>query len=93
MISLAHGAATDGGTMRPMADMFQPLSRPAEIFHESALLVLAITAGIFILVPVLGKFRRKGPAHDKAVRALLCDLTKSAFLHPQTGARLIYELA
>jgi transposase-like protein len=37
--------------------------------------------------------RMASPSHDKAIRALLCDLTKSAFLHPQTGARLIYELA
>lgn len=33
------------------------------------------------------------PAHDKAVGALLGDLTQAAFLHPETGARMIYELA
>ncbi len=33
------------------------------------------------------------PAHDKAVGALLGELTQAAFLHPETGARLIYELA
>jgi hypothetical protein len=33
------------------------------------------------------------PAHDKAVAALLDDLTKLAFLHPETHARLIYHLA
>ena len=33
------------------------------------------------------------PAHDKALAALLDDLTKLAFLHPETHARLIYHLA
>jgi hypothetical protein len=33
------------------------------------------------------------PAHDKAVSALLNELTKIAFRHPETGARMIYELA
>jgi hypothetical protein len=32
------------------------------------------------------------PAHDKAVAALLDDLTTAAFHHPKTGMRLIYEL-
>ena len=36
--------------------------------------------------------RMASPAHDKAIRALLADLTKIDFRHPQTGARLIYEL-
>jgi hypothetical protein len=33
------------------------------------------------------------PAHDKAVSALLNELTQAAFVHPETGARMIYELA
>ena len=33
------------------------------------------------------------PAHDKAIAALLADLTQTAFRHPETGMRLIYELA
>jgi hypothetical protein len=33
------------------------------------------------------------PAHDKAVGALLNELTQAAFRHPETGARMIYELA
>jgi len=33
------------------------------------------------------------PAHDKAIGALLAELTQSAFRHPETGMRLIYELA
>ena len=36
--------------------------------------------------------RMASPAHDKAIRSLLADLTKIDFRHPQTGARLIYEL-
>lgn len=33
------------------------------------------------------------PAHDKATGKLLSDLTQAAFRHPETGMRLIYELA
>jgi hypothetical protein len=33
------------------------------------------------------------PAHDRAIAALLDDLTTAAFQHPKTGMRLIYELA
>ena len=33
------------------------------------------------------------PAHDKAIGALLAELNQLAFHHPQTQARLIYELA
>jgi hypothetical protein len=32
------------------------------------------------------------PAHDKAIAALLAELNQLAFHHPQTHARLIYEL-
>jgi len=33
------------------------------------------------------------PAHDKAVAALLAELTQANFRHPETGMRMIYELA
>ena len=32
------------------------------------------------------------PAHDKAIAALLAELTQGAFHHPETNARMIYEL-
>jgi len=33
------------------------------------------------------------PAHDKAISALLDDLTlQAAFCHPETGARMIFAL-
>jgi len=32
------------------------------------------------------------PAHDKAIAALLDDLTQLAFQPPETHARLIYQL-
>ena len=32
------------------------------------------------------------PAHDKAIAALLAELTQSAFQHPETGMRLFYQL-
>ena len=55
--------------MRPVSDMFQPLSRPAEMIHSSAMVVLAVTAVIFVVVTflmvfVVWKFRRKGPEDD-----------------------------
>ena len=60
----AHGAE-DGGTMRTVSDMFDPLSRPAEMIHQSAMLVILITAGIFVVVTamliyVVWKFRHRG---------------------------------
>ena len=33
------------------------------------------------------------PAHDKAIDALLADLNRIDFRHPETGIRLIYQLA
>ena len=36
--------------------------------------------------------RMANPAHDKAVAALLDDLTLQAFCHPETGAKMIYAL-
>lgn len=69
-LSGADVGPADGGQMRPVADMFQPLSRPAEMIHESAMLVLAITAGIFLVVTGLlvftvWKFRRRSDADDQ----------------------------
>jgi hypothetical protein len=37
--------------------------------------------------------RRACPAHDQASGALLAELNQLAFHHPETNARLIYELA
>lgn len=45
--------AGDLGPMRPVADMFQPMSRPAEMIMGPAILVLALSAGIFFIVLVL----------------------------------------
>ncbi len=36
--------------------------------------------------------RMANPAHDRAIAALLKDLTKQAFCHPETGSRMIYTL-
>ena len=53
--------------MRRVADMFQPLSRPAEMIHVTAVLVLVISLVIFLvvtgmLVYIIVKFRR--PEND-----------------------------
>jgi hypothetical protein len=36
--------------------------------------------------------RMATPAHDKAISALLSDLTSEEFCHPETGAKMIYTL-
>ena len=36
--------------------------------------------------------RMANPAHDKAVAALLKELTGQGFCHPETGAKMIYTL-
>ena len=53
--------------MRRIADMFQPLSRPAEMIHVTAMLVLLISAIIFLVVTgmliyIVVKYRR--PEND-----------------------------
>jgi cytochrome c oxidase subunit 2 len=50
-------------TMRRVADIFQPLSRPAEMIYVTAVLVLIISAVIFVIVTglliyIVVKFRR-----------------------------------
>jgi len=50
--------------MRRIADIFQPLSRPAEMIHESAILVSLICLGIFVVVAglavyVIVRFRKR----------------------------------
>ena len=37
--------------------------------------------------------RMAAPVHDRAIAAVLQELTASAFQHPETGMRLIYELS
>lgn len=36
--------------------------------------------------------RAASPAHDRALGLLLADLTEQAFCHPETGARMIFQL-
>ena len=36
--------------------------------------------------------RMAAPVHDKAISALLEDLTNLGFRHPETGAKIIYAL-
>lgn len=64
----AQGAGSEY-PMRRVADMFQPLSRPAELIHQSALLVIWISAGIFVvvtglLVYIVVKYRRRTADDD-----------------------------
>lgn len=53
--------------MRRIADVMNPLSRPAEMIHEAAVLVLLISAGIFAVVTFLLVYivvRFKKPKND-----------------------------
>ena len=59
-----------------------------ELFVSSADLVPDETANTL----TVRIHRMASPAHDKAIAALLDDLTQLAFLHPETHARLIYQL-
>jgi len=48
---------------KPVADIFEPLSAPAEMIHEASIIVLVITGAIFVIVTFLlfytvFKFRR-----------------------------------
>ena len=36
--------------------------------------------------------RMASPVHDRAIAALLADLTSAGFRHPETGHRFIYQL-
>lgn len=56
--------------MRRVADIFKPLSRPAEMIHESAVLVLWICLGIFLVVAgllafIIVRFRRRETDTDQ----------------------------
>jgi cytochrome c oxidase subunit II len=60
----------ESGEMRRVADIFSPLSRPSEMILEPTVLVLLTSLGIFLvvffmLVYVVWKFRRRGPADDE----------------------------
>lgn len=66
---MAQGAGADL-PMRRVADMFKPLSRPAEMIHDISLVVLLICAAIFLVVTfmifyVVVKFRRRPTDNDQ----------------------------
>jgi len=56
--------------LRPIANMFDPLSRPAQMISEASVIVLLICAGIFLIVTgmlvyVTLKFRSRGAADER----------------------------
>lgn len=66
---MAQGAGADL-PMRRVADMFQPLSRPAEMIHDVSILVLIICGVIFLIVSfmlfyVVIRFRKKATDNDQ----------------------------
>lgn len=59
--------AQDELPLKPIADIFKPESTPAESIHVASLLVLAITAGIFLIVTFMlfyTVFRYRKPKED-----------------------------
>jgi cytochrome c oxidase subunit II len=63
-------SASAAEPMRPIANMFDPLSTPARMIHESSIVVLVICAIIFVIVSgmlfyVTFKFRSKGAADER----------------------------
>jgi cytochrome c oxidase subunit II len=62
-------ASAQDSTIRAIQNIFDPLSAPAEILYRISLLVLAICAGIFLVVGglltyAIIRYRRKGPEDD-----------------------------
>ena len=65
-LGMCSAQAAESGDVHLVADMFRPLSRPAEMLLEPTQLVLLVTLGIFlvvvgVLVFVLIQFRPRGP--------------------------------
>jgi len=63
-------ASAAGEPMRPIANMFDPLSKPALMIHDSSVMALLVCAVIFVIVTgmlvyVTFKFRSKGSADDR----------------------------
>jgi cytochrome c oxidase subunit 2 len=56
--------------LRPIANMFDPLSKPAHMIHESSIMALLVCAIIFVIVTgmlvwVVFKYRSKGEVDDR----------------------------
>ena len=78
------------GLLRPhLAKEEEARALVRELFVSSADLVPDMKANTL----TVRIHRMATPAHDKAITALLAELTQADFCHPQTGSRLIYELA
>src|SRR3982074_172254 len=68
LLTLATASAQDS-TIRAIQNIFDPLSAPAEILYRISILVLAVCAGIFLIVAglltyAIIRFRHKGGADD-----------------------------
>jgi cytochrome c oxidase subunit II len=68
--SITASASAQDLTIRAIQNIFDPLSAPAEILYRISLLVLAICAGIFLVVAglltyAIIRYRRKGAADDR----------------------------
>jgi cytochrome c oxidase subunit 2 len=64
------GTAFADEQLRPVANIFEPLSKPAQMISDASVVVLIICAAIFLIVTgmlvyVTVKFRSRGPADDR----------------------------
>ena len=60
----------EGEPLRPIANMFDPLSKPAQMVHDASIITLLICAVIFVIVTgmlvyVVFKYRSKGEIDDR----------------------------
>ena len=86
MIAYRSGTALVGLLRKPLKKEEEARALARELFVSAAhLLPKENTLTVRV-------HRMASPAHDKEIAARLSDLTNSAFLHPQTGAQLIYKL-
>ena len=69
-LSSAPVARAQDSTIRAVQNIFDPLSAPAETLYSISLLVMAVCAGIFLIVGglltyAIIRYRRRGPEDDR----------------------------
>jgi len=70
LLSGVPSARAQDSTIRSIQNIFDPLSAPAETLYQISLLVLAVCAGIFLVVAglltyAIIRYRRRGPEDDR----------------------------
>jgi cytochrome c oxidase subunit 2 len=70
LLLAASAARAQDSTIRAIQNIFDPLSAPAETLYQISLLVLAVCAGIFLVVAglltyAIIRYRHRGPEDDR----------------------------